>query len=947
MDTRSNEPAMVFGPFELRRAEKLLLENGQPVRLGSRALDLLCALIERAGEIVSREELVASVWPRTIVEETSLRVHISALRKALGDGQDGARYITNAPGRGYGFVAAITLKIVAPPAVSVEAVSHTRHNLPPRLTRAIGRADVIATLARQLPQKRLVSIVGAGGMGKTTVALAVAEQSLEAYPDGVHFVDLAPLENSSQVPAALGAALGITVVDSGSWHGLSANLRHSRMLLVLDNCEHVIDVAAALTERLLRGCPSINILTTSREALDAEGEWVHRLAALETPGNEEALDSISATAYPAVELFVERAMANTDNFSLSDKSLAIVRQLCTQLDGMPLAIELAAGRVDTFGLQGLAARLDDLFRILMNGRRTALPRHRTLQALFEWSHDLLLEDERKVLRRLSVFRAGFTLESAACVVAGADMDPAGVIDCVMSLSAKSLVTADMSTDAPQHRLLYTTRQFAMQKLVESGELNAMSRRHALHIRDIARSCAGDFNVSPTPVGVAGFRRIIDDIRAAFTWSMSEDGDEAIGIAITNDTLELRFCVGLVDEFRTHVDQALERVVRLDPPQPDLELRLSTAWCYLSGQSPTGGGRQMAMFERIWSLCEVTGEHRDHVNAFHSLLVGSFGQGQYNEVRRVVDRLRPLCSGRWEPMAIIVCDRFLLMAQHFQGDQLAAKRLIDKVANYETRFEDRWYVGQVPRAVSMRIIRSRIHWIEGEPDRAMQVAMEAVGFAVDGHPFALAQALGMAAIPIAIWRGDNIQARQLAIRLMEHARPFALTYWKSFSDSFLRVLDLRERHVSFDDDSYAASAWRLPMNPMELDLIATMSEDLVTVEAVARVASGQVGWCAPEVMRANASARLAVGTISVTEAQASFERALQLAREQGALAWEVRIVASLARLWRQEGRTYEAVPLLSKVLARFNEGLATTDLVAARTLLAELSPEDNHVRRKHA
>jgi len=247
---------------------------------------------------------------------------------------------------------------------------------------------------------------------------------------------------------------------------------------------------------------------------------------------------------------------------------------------------------------------------------------------------------------------------------------------------------------------------------------------------------------------------------------------------------------------------------------------------------------------------------------------------------------------------------------------------------------------------MRIIRSRIHWIEGEPDRAMQVAMEAVGFAVDSHPFALAQALGMAAIPIAIWRGDNMQARQLALRLMEHARPFALTYWKSFSDSFLRVLDLREHNVSFDDDSYAATAWRLPSNPMELDLLATMAEDLVTAEAVERVASGQVGWCAPEVIRASACARLGVGTISLTEAEAIVGRALQLARDQHALAWELRSATSLACIWKRQDRAGEAATLLAGVIGRFTEGIATADLACARSLFDELMPEDNQERRKY-
>ena len=972
MEIGSQEPALVFGRFELRRAEKLLLENGQAVRLGSRALEVLCVLVERAGEIVSRDELVARVWPSTVVEETSLRVHVSALRRVLGDGQHGARYITNVPGRGYGFVAPIAPVAPVAPVLPVAAVALTStapgpvatagraldaapepgHSLPPRLTRALGRAEVITALIRQLAQHRLVSIVAAGGMGKTTVALAVAQQSLPAYADGIRFLDLAPLCKPAQLPAALGSTLGLTLPQIRPWTALAAGLCGSRMLLVLDNCEHLIDEAATLAECLLRGAPGVDILTTSREALGAEGERVHRLAALATPAVDAVLGCAAALAYPAVQLFVERAMANCDSFVPTERSLSIVRRICCRLEGIPLAIELAASRVDTLGLQGLAAHLDDPFRILMTGRRTSLPRHRTLHALLDWSHELLSEPERTVLRRLAVFRAGFTLESALRVVGDEALAAKDIVDHLISLGAKSLVSVDIGSDMPRYRLLYTTRLYAARKLAESGEQAAISRRHALRTRDLARACAAQCSMQPTASGLDAYRQIMDDVHAAFDWAFSADGEEGVGMALISDTLELRFAVGFFEDFASHVDLALDRAARLAPPQAELELRLNTAWCYLSGQSPPLNHRQADVFARTSALSEATGSIDLRINALHSMLVGSFGQGHYAQVREVVERLRPLATGDRAQIAVLVCDRFLLMALHYQGEHRAAKLLLESVAGFEASFDDRQHIGHVPRTVSMRIIRARIHWIEGQGDRALQHALEAVDNAACRHPFAHCQALGLAAIPIALWRGDDGLARQLVGQLLEQARPAALTYWQSFANSFARVLDLRRTPRALNDD-FTALDWRLPANALELDLLATLSEELVSVEALTRAATGAVGWNAPEVIRANACARLAVGTIAVNEAQAAIERALQLARQQGALAWELRATLSLARLAKQRGRGSgrddEARGLLVGVLARFDEGFDTADQLSASALLKELdglAELDPQQRRKH-
>ena len=308
-----------FGPFRLLPGQRLLLEDEKPIRLGSRALDILIALTDRAGEVVSKDELVARVWPNTVVEESNLKFQVSALRRRLGDGQGGNRYLATIPGRGYSFVG--PLKHAQGPAASPHpaAVSSRPHNLPVQLTRLIGRSDTLARLATLLQQQRLVSIVGPGGIGKTSVALAVAEELLVVYEDGTWLIDLAPLGDPRLVPTALAAALGLEIRSENPLPSLIAGLIDKKILLVLDSCEHVIEAAAALAVGILKGARGVHILATSREPLRAENEWVLRLPALKTPSGRAPLSATEALAFSAVELFNERATAAADGFMLSKR----------------------------------------------------------------------------------------------------------------------------------------------------------------------------------------------------------------------------------------------------------------------------------------------------------------------------------------------------------------------------------------------------------------------------------------------------------------------------------------------------------------------------------------------------------------------------------------------------------------------------------------------------
>src|SRR6202789_2916760 len=384
MDDRrdpSPEDALSFGPFSLSAAERLLRKAGEPVALGGRALDILIALAERPGEVVTHRELMSTVWPDVTVEEGNLRFQMSVLRKALGDGKDGARYVSTVAGRGYCLVAPITRSTVARtvPATAVTPTERVQR-LPPRLTRMVGRDDTVRSLARQLQAWRFLSIVGPGGIGKTTVAISVAHALVDGFDGAVFFIDLATLTDPQLVLTAVALALGFIVRTEDPVVGLLAFIGDKKILLVLDNCEHVIGVAAALAERVVSETPQAHVLATSREALRAEGEHVHLLYSLDCPPEDAGLTAMEALRYPAAQLFMERAGASGYRAALSDIDAPIVAQICRRLDGVALAIELVASRVGSLGIHGTAQLLDNRFSLLWHGRRTALPRHETLNA---------------------------------------------------------------------------------------------------------------------------------------------------------------------------------------------------------------------------------------------------------------------------------------------------------------------------------------------------------------------------------------------------------------------------------------------------------------------------------------------------------------------------------------------------------------------------------------
>ena len=434
-----SQEVISFGPFSLVASERLLSRDGLPVELSGRAFDILLTLLSRPNEVIGKNQLLAQVWPDVTVEEGSLRFHMANLRKTLGDGKDGARYISTLPGRGYCFVAPISRSSNRGQAPAPLAVSFPQTNLPARLIGMIGRDDDVLKLSARLNAARFVTIVGSGGVGKTTVGIAVGHHLIEAFAGAVLFIDLGMLGDPNLVPTVTASMLGLSVQSTDALPSLITYLRDKRILLILDTCEHLIEAVATLASRIFNEAPQAHILATSRETLQVDGEQVYRLEPLACPPDDAALTAATAEQFPATQLFVERARASGARLDFNDAEAAVVVDICRKLDGVALAIELAARRVEAYGLHQTAALLDQRLTLAWAGPRTAPPRQKTLQATLDWSYGLLSEVERTVLRRLAVFVGHFTLDAALTVVTSANVGQNVVFGAIDSLVAKSMV----------------------------------------------------------------------------------------------------------------------------------------------------------------------------------------------------------------------------------------------------------------------------------------------------------------------------------------------------------------------------------------------------------------------------------------------------------------------------------------------------------------------------
>jgi predicted ATPase/DNA-binding winged helix-turn-helix (wHTH) protein len=720
-------PAIVeFGRFRVVPHRRELLAEGRPVRLGGRDFDLLMALLEVPGAVVSKDELMDRVWARRIVEENRLQGAISALRKALGVDRDLIRTVA---GRGYQFTGKLRVRseyaseqVTPGPTVTSARPVRALTNLREPVSELIGREADLAEVTDLVTTQRLVTLIGEGGIGKTRLGVEVVRHLLAEFPDGVWVTELAPLSDPELVPATVATALGLELAAGAMSTAHVANaLGTKQLMLVLDNCEHVIAAAAGMAEAILHASSAIRVLATSREPLRIEGECLYRVPPLAVPA-EDTENAEGLLRHGAVRLFAARARAADPHFSLGRRNAAVVAGICRRLDGIPLAIELAAARGGVLGIREIADRLDDRFNLLTGGRRTALSRHQTLRATFDWSHDLLTEPERVVLHRLAVFAGAFSLTAATTVAASAEIAATDVVDGTANLVTKSLVRGNVGEEPAQYRLLETTRAYALEKLSASAELDAIARRHAEYYLDLFERAEAESETRPAADWLADYGCHIDNVRAALDWAVSPGGDAFLGVALTAASVPLWLHLSMLSECRVRVDRALSTVEPASGRNARLQMKLHAA-LGLSLMELEGPRAADPVWTKTLGFAESLDDTEYQLRALRGLWNCRFNTGDCRTTVPLVQRFCDLAARSADPADRWIGDRMMYALAHHRGDQAQARKYIERVRDryiaparrsHTLRFQ---FDHQVVASVSL----ARILWLQGFPDRRYRLS----------------------------------------------------------------------------------------------------------------------------------------------------------------------------------------------------------------------------------
>ena len=575
----SIRPVYASGGCEIDLARRELRVLGSPVPVGARAFELIEVLAQSAGELVTKDELMNRIWPGAMVMENTLHVHTAAVRKALGPYRN---LLKTESRRGYRLLGSWTVRRhdAARPPVGLQhirASSDPASNFPPAVTRLVGRKAAVQMVRDLVSAYRVVTLTGPGGIGKTSLALKVARRSLGEFPDGGWLVELASLSDPDLVPSAVARVLGVKLGGEAiTAEAVARAVGGQNLLLVLDNCEHLIDAVAKLAEILVRQCPRTTILATSREVFRIAGEHVYRVPPLEVPALETPAEAHAAPelilGHSAVELFVNKTESLGADVASHGENLRAIAAICRHLDGIPLAIEFAAARAAALGVEQVADGLRDRFALLTSGRRTAVPRHRTLRATLDWSYELLSGPERLLLRHLAIFPAGFTLDAAAAVINHSGFDLATVMDGIANLVAKSLVALDKSDAPTRWYLLETTRAYALEKLADQDESEHAARRQAEYYCELFERNAAEWDSRSTAEMLADHGRQIDNVRAAIDWAFSPGGDATLGVALTTASVPLWMHLSLLQECRSRVGRA---IAALAATSEDIHLEMRT------------------------------------------------------------------------------------------------------------------------------------------------------------------------------------------------------------------------------------------------------------------------------------------------------------------------------------------------------------------------------------
>lgn len=939
-----------IGKLQVNLERREVTENGSPLRIGSRAFDVLELLIDAAGSLVSKDAIISRVWPKTVVEENNLQVQIAVLRKALGEHRD---LIRTVPGRGYQLVA------LRPGSADPSSVvkHESLHGLPAQ-GELIGREAAVGEIAVLLGQSPVLTLVGAGGIGKTSLAIRVAHEHGHRFTGSVRFVELAPVSDPREVTVAAAEACGVRFTGGApSVERLADALAQQNGLVIFDNAEHVIEAVAELADALAPYHPAVTVLVTSREPLRIAGESIYRVEPLDIVTDDAPLERLRACS--AVRLFMRCAQALACGLGTDERSMRLIGVICQRLDGIPLAIELAAARSAALGVAGVYDHLDDRLQLLAGGRRNALPRHQTLRATFDWSYALLDSSTRKVFRRLGVFGNKFTFEAVCAVAMDETTTVAGVIASIGELTAKSLLGVEFEGDVARYRLSESTRAYAMEKLHVEGEVQRIAGRHARFLQQrfddglLAALGEGD------RAAQTDFTQALDDARATFDWAFSPAGNAQLGIALADALVGPLLECSLVDECRARASQAVEAIDKLPSGTVDASCEMHLCATLASTLMNTSGpvGRSAQLWQRVLALGARTGDLENQARAMWGLWNTMLTLADVHAAMGYAMRYRQFAVEHGTEWQRILGDQLVAVTLHCFGMHEQAR--VNLECGIECLAALRY---EVPRGglsvdplLFSRGTLARIAWLQGDPDRAMAMVEQTVNLVrTDALEPSLSHVLAVAAVPLALMTGDLQAVDRYLDILRSQVALHRLDMWCRYCDCLIAQRDelagdgahsLRQFEAALDE--LLARGFRRLLTPF----IAAFAERLAACGRVAEARkrlADSLAWCeghgeqlfVPELWRVLGVVELEDGKRdgqASHEVRASeyFETSIRIAGEHRASMWALRATVSLARLLVRQGLRAEARRRLQPFTVIFDPQSGARDICNLYALLRDL------------
>ncbi|WOH56965.1 MULTISPECIES: ATP-binding protein [Bradyrhizobium] len=947
-----------FGDLEIDLSKRELRRRGTAAPVGSRGFEVLEALLRARSELVNKYELMRAVWPGAVVEENTLHFHISSVRKALGEDR---HLLKTVSGRGYRLTGnwmpcAETDSVAAHRDESAvgqgPAAAHVT-NLPLPASPLIGRSSALDHLSEALTRFRVVTLTGPGGIGKSSLAMELGRGLFPSWRGDCWLVELASITNARLMPSAVTHVLGLRVGgDEISFEAVAHAIGGKKLLLILDNCEHLIGAAAQLAQTIVTMCRNASVLATSREGLRIEGEYVYHVPPLDVPPGDSEM-SRHAREYSAVQLFLARMDAVHLGHASDRDHIALVAAICRRLDGIPLAIEFAAARSTALGVEEVAARLDDRFRLLTGGHRTALARHQTLRATLDWSYELLSAPERCLLRRLAIFVGGFTLDAAIYLMQECDFGSSQVVEGIANLIAKSLVAIDGSSPR-RWRLLETVRAYALEKASEAGEVERTSRFHAMFFQKCFSHSAVISQPGNVIQEVDSCSREMDNVRAALDWCFSASGDDEIGVDLTAGYAAVWLHHALMTECRDRTRVALCRLKRKPSQgkrlQMELYIALGTALVWTMGSIETTMDATTAGL----GLAKCLDDREAQLRGLWALWLVQFNTGGCRAAQHTAEQFCALARRKDDATTILVGQRLLGATLQYQGRQREAKPYFERVVRHYIAPADQhdkvWF--HYDQRALARAMLARILWLEGFIDQATEQAersVEEAGAAARG--LSLLYPLAWTTCPLMLMTG-NLEAAENAIRtLKDVATRHNAAWWKTLANCLEAKLLIKRGDFDQGIRLLQTSLRRCEQTGWTVcypEFLGTLGEGLAglrqlaesvqTIDlALTHAARGGERWYVPELLRVKAEILIEMRfNESLSIAEGCLQDGLNLARKQGAMFWELRCAMAMARLKLKQKLPNEAQECLAPVYEKFTEGFDTADLRASRTLLDQLS-----------